>query len=389
MDDFLTWRVPTGHLSVRCRKRLFGFALGRSDAESRGQEHQHHFLPHPSESGFERNSAHWGTVIASGPSSRLHEGSRLRRRIWRTVSRSPFESLWNLQGVPVRVVAIRTWRALLADRVFGQSAELGFYFLFAVFPTLFCASSILGIVAKSAHHIYDQILNYLALVVPAQALKTVLFTFNQTTTAATSSKVTLGSIGTLWAASVGISAMQSSLNAIYKIEDSRSYFVSQLYAIGLTILLAIVISVGLGALFAGSFFAGAVRGYFHVAVLQSAVSVLVRVVAWSVAAVMLSLTFAIIYYWVPGWKTRRWHWLTPGTLAGIIGWLIASLGLRFYLNLFNRFSVVYGSLGAVIILLTWFYISGLMLLLGAEINKEIELAAAERRAKAGSSSMDA
>lgn len=303
----------------------------------------------------------------------------LNWRIWRAVSRSPFESLWNLQGVPARTVAIRTWKALLADRVFGHAAELGFYFIFAVFPALFCASSVLGLVAKSAHQIYDEVLNYLALVVPAQALRTVLFTFNQTTAAATSGKVTLGSVATIWAASVGISAIHDALNAIYKIEDSRSYIVTQLYAVWLTFLLVLVVSIGLAALFAGNFAATLAHGYFHGPALGTAAAVIARLLAWTIAAVMLSLSVAVIYYWAPGWETRRWHWLTPGGTAAILGGLVASLGLRVYLVYFNHFSVVYGSLGAVIILLTWFYICGLMLLVGAEINKEIEVAAIQKR----------
>jgi membrane protein len=87
----------------------------------------------------------------------------------------------------------------------------------------------------------------------------------------------------------------------------------------------------------------------------------------------------VIYYWAPDLKTRRWHWLTPGGAVGIAGWLLASLGLRAYLHFFDNFSVTYGSLGAVIVLLTWFYITGFMLLLGAEINSEIEAAAAEKQ----------
>ena len=87
----------------------------------------------------------------------------------------------------------------------------------------------------------------------------------------------------------------------------------------------------------------------------------------------------MIYYWAPAVKKRRWHWLTVGGAVGIAGWLLASLGLRIYLHFFNNYSVTYGSLGAVIILLTWFYITGLMILLGAEINSEIEAAAAEKR----------
>jgi membrane protein len=104
-----------------------------------------------------------------------------------------------------------------------------------------------------------------------------------------------------------------------------------------------------------------------------------RVIAWTVATALLALAFSVIYYWAPDLKVRCWHWLTPGGAIGIVGWLLASLALRVYLHFFNSFSVTYGSLGAVIILLTWFYITGLMILLGAEVNSEIEAAEAERR----------
>jgi membrane protein len=77
-------------------------------------------------------------------------------------------------------------------------------------------------------------------------------------------------------------------------------------------------------------------------------------------------------------KRRRWYWLTPGGNVGIIGWFAASLGLRLYLHFSDSYSTAYGSLGAVMILLTWFYITGLMLLVGAEINSEIEVAIAEK-----------
>ena len=87
----------------------------------------------------------------------------------------------------------------------------------------------------------------------------------------------------------------------------------------------------------------------------------------------------MIYYWAPDLKARCWHWLTPGGALGIVGWLLASLVLRIYLNFYNSFSVTYGSLGAVIILMTWFYITGLMLLVGAEVNGQIEAAAAQMR----------
>jgi membrane protein len=305
--------------------------------------------------------------------------SHNERRIWDYVSQSPLRSLWNLQGVPLRVVAKRAWKSIMEDRIFGHAAELGFYFLFALFPTLFSASSILGLAARSAYKIYDRLLDYLALVIPTSALGTVLHTFNETTAAATSGKVTFGLIAALWSASVGISATQDTLNAVYKVQETRSYIKARIYAIGLTIILTAIISLCLASMFAGDFFAAVAQHRISDRFVALVAIGVIRVAGWILATALLALSFAVVYYWAPNLKKHCWHWLTPGGAIGIVGWLVASLGLRVYLHFFNSYSVTYGSLGAVIILLTWFYITGLMLLAGAEINSEIEAAAAERR----------
>ena len=265
------------------------------------------------------------------------------------------------------------------DRLFGRAAELGFYFLFALFPTLFSASSILGMAARSANQIYDRLLDYLALVIPTAALGTVLQTFNETTAAASKGKLTFGLIAAIWSASVGISAVQDTLNVVYKIKDSRSYLRARLDAIALTVLLTGLITLVLTSMLSGDLVAAIARHRLHPAMLAGVAGFASRLAGWALATSLLALVFAVIYYWAPDLKPRCWHWLTPGGAIGMGGWLIASLGLRLYLYYFNSYSVTYGSLGAVIILLTWFYITGLMLLLGAEINSEIAAAAAEKR----------
>ncbi len=305
--------------------------------------------------------------------------NRLEHRIWQVVSHSPLESLWDLQGVPVYEVARRTWKSLLDDRVFGHAAELGFYFLFSLFPTLFCAGAVIGLAARSAHEVYLHILRNLSLVIPTSALGTVLTTFNQTTAAASSSKVTLSSIAAVWSASVGVSAIQDTLNQVYKIPESRSYVVARIYAIGLTILLTVIVSLGLASMFGGDLAASLAYHNISRHSLAAAAAMGARVVAWAIATALLALAFAVVYYWAPDWKKRRWRWFTPGGAVGIVLWLVASLGFRVYLHFFNNYAVTYGSLGAVIILLMWFYITGLMLLLGGEINSEIEAAAVKNR----------
>jgi len=299
------------------------------------------------------------------------------RRIWETVFRKPLKSFWSLKEIPYRRVAKRVWRGLFEDRVFGWAAELGFYFLFALFPTLICASSILGLVARSAHQFYGQLLGHLAIVIPTSAMGAVLKTFNETTSAASSGKVTFGLIAAIWSASVGVSAVQETLNAVYNIEDSRSYMVARLQAIGLTILVILMVTAGLCSMLGGDYFANLIDHTVHDAILRVTGTVAIRLISWTLASILLALTFAVLYYWAPDCN-MKWHWITPGAVIGIAGWLLASLGFRLYLHYFNTYSVTYGSLGAVVILLMWFYITGLMLLLGAEVNSQIEAAAAER-----------
>src|SRR6202044_3452729 len=161
---------------------------------------------------------------------------------------SPLPSLWNLEGIPVLVIAKRTWRSLLDDNLVGRAAELGFFFIFALFPSLFTATSLLGMAARSASRIYYSLLGYLAIVIPHDAMGTVLDTFNQTTVAATSGKLTFGLVFAIWSASVGFSAIQESLNLVYKVKETRSYLAARISAIGVTIILGALFTLILGAM---------------------------------------------------------------------------------------------------------------------------------------------
>ncbi len=291
-------------------------------------------------------------------------------------------SLWNLEGIPPRVILRNTWNSLFSDNLLGRSAELGFYFLFALFPMLFTACSILGMAARSAPKIYDSLLLYLAIVVPPAALGTVLQTFNQTTAAASSDKLTFGFVAAIWSASVGFSAIQDSLNVVYEVKEARPYWKARLSAIGVTIILSVLMTVILATLLGGDLLAHLVQLRTNSESAARVITIFLKAASWAMATALLSLLFAVIYYFGPDVEASRWHWLSPGAAVGIIGWLLASLGLRLYVHLFDAYAIAYGSLGAVIILLTWFYLSGLMLLLGGEINSEIEAAVKEKRLRA-------
>ena len=306
-----------------------------------------------------------------------------RQRVWDTVSHSPLHSLWDLQGTPFLTIAKRTANAFMDDNLLSRAAELGFYFLFALFPTLISASAILGLVARSATHIYLSLLNYLAIIVPHDAFQMVLDTFNQTAASSSSGKITFGLVAAIWSASVGFSAIQDTLNTVYKVKETRPYWKARGSAMLVTVLLSLMITIALGSLALGTYLSHEVRKVVPDRAGGLAYGIGIHLVLDLIFLGVLILLFATIYYFAPDVKNKHWRWITPGSVMGILGWFISSLGLRVYLHYFNSYSVTYGSLGAVIILLTWFYITGVMLLLGAEINSEIEACAAERKLKTG------
>jgi membrane protein len=97
-----------------------------------------------------------------------------------------------------------------------------------------------------------------------------------------------------------------------------------------------------------------------------------KVLQWPLAFAAMFFSYSIIYYFAPNLEERKWHWVTPGAVLGVALWLIASLGFRLYLHFFNSYSATYGSLGAVIILMLWLYITGFAILIGGEANWVIE-----------------
>jgi membrane protein len=303
------------------------------------------------------------------------------KRIWDHVSSSPLRSLWDFHGIPPIVILKRTSSAFMSDNLLSRSAELGYYFLFALFPTLVSASAIFGLFARSASDIYVKLLNYLSVVVPKDALSIVLDTFNQTTQHSSSGKVTFGLAAALWSASVGFSAIQDTLNTVYKVKETRPFWKARGSAILVTVLLAVITMATAATQLAGTLAAHFIRASIANQRLGLSYGITVHILFDIVSLALNLLLFAVIYYFGPNVKNKVWRYLTPGAAIGVLGWILSSLALRIYLHYFNNYSVTYGSLGAVIILLTWFYVTGLMLLTGAEINSEIEAATAEKRLK--------
>ena len=262
----------------------------------------------------------------------------------------------------------RTWKEADEDDVFGRSAQLAYYFFLALFPLLICVIAVLGVFAGKGAHVQDAVLNFLASVLPGSASTLLQKTLTEVDQAHATSKLSIGLVFSLWSASAGMSAIMDTLNAEYEVHEGRSFIKRNAVALGLTLAVAILLIGAVAIVLAGGPTAEAFSG--------GMVKIAIKIAQWPVAIALILLGFALVYFFAPDVKQQKWHWITPGAIAGVALWLAVSFALKIYLHFFDRYSATYGSLGAVIVLLLWFYVSGASLLFGAEINSVIEDAAA-------------
>lgn len=290
---------------------------------------------------------------------------------------APREELspWKLGGLTVKELAKRVWGSLNNDDVFGRSAQLAYYFFLALFPALIFLTSILGLLAGPGTQLHDSLIRFMAQALPPSAFDLVSKTLEETTKASGGGKITFGLLATLWSATSGMVAVQDTLNAVYDVREERPFWKARSIALGLTVAGSILVIGALAVILYGNTLVTFVGNHIGLGPLATWTW---KILQWPIALFFLSMVFAITYYYAPDVEQRHWEWLTPGAVVGMATWILATIALRVYLHFFNSYSATYGSLGAVIIMLTWFYVTGLMLLLGAEVNAEIENAAAKR-----------
>ena len=274
----------------------------------------------------------------------------------------------SLGGLTLWTLLKRVWVASNEDDILDRAAEVAYYFLFALFPALIFISAMFGIFASTKTQSNLELMLYMRRIVPPAAFGLVQSAFTSTTKAASGSTLTLGALATLWSAAYAMSSAQTVMNVIFRIKETRPFWKAKLIAVLLTLVIFVLVVLAMLLLILGNDVAKMVAAQWS---LGSSASIVWEIIQAIAALFFLSLVFSLTYHWGPDRKKHQWRWISPGSIVGISGWVLVSIGFRIYLHYFNTYAVTYGSLGAVIILLTWFYVSGLMLLLGAEINAVI------------------
>jgi len=278
-------------------------------------------------------------------------------------------SLWKFGGLtPLKLTQLAITK-IGEDELSTRSAALSYYFILALFPMLLFLVSLVGVFAGPGSQLRDSIISGLGRLAPGSASELVHSVVNQTFKSSSGLKLAMGLLGALWAASGGMGAVVVSLNVVYRVKETRAWWKQKLTIIGLTLALAALIVVALVLVLYG----GKIGQLLATQIgLSDVFRIAWKVLQWPLSFAAMFLSFSIIYYFGPNLEERKWNWVTPGAVTGVALWLVASLGFRLYLQFFNSYSATYGSLGAVIILMLWLYITGFAVLIGGELNWIIE-----------------
>ena len=281
--------------------------------------------------------------------------------------------VWHLGGLTKAELAKRVWKEAQRDDVLDRAAQLSYYFLLSLFPLLIFLSAVLGQVFAGNIEIYYELLNYIGRVMPVSAYEIVRTTVDEITAGSSGRKLSIGLLATLWTASAGMNAVIEGLNVTYQVKERRPWWTAPYRRDQPDDIV--------GDDVGGSASTGARwrsvrliscrkirvgRGF------RQAVAGATPDVPASVhdSGICNHLSLRAEY------PAQGWQALMPGTFVGVAVWLIATAVFRLYLSYFGAYGKTYGSLGAVIILMLWLYLSGAAILIGGVVNSEIRKAAA-------------
>jgi membrane protein len=265
-----------------------------------------------------------------------------------------------------RQIALRVKDELSTDNISIIAAGIAFYGLLAIFPAIAALVSIYGLIANPAN--IENHLSALSSVMPAQAWDILNQQLNKVASGATG-RLTFGfllGLGlALWSATSGIKTLMTALNITYDEEETRGFIKFNAIALLMTLgaILFAIVAIGLVIV---------LPALFAAIGLGQTMESLLSILRWPLLALAVVLVLAVVYRYAPDRDKPKWRWVSWGSVVATVLWIVASVLFSFYVSNFGSYNETYGSLGAVVILLMWFYISAYLVLLGAELNAEME-----------------
>ncbi|MEO7192743.1 MAG: YihY/virulence factor BrkB family protein [Vicinamibacterales bacterium] len=252
------------------------------------------------------------------------------------------------------------------DNCLGLAAQLAFYGLMALFPALLFLVALLGYLPVEG--VAPGLLAALSRVAPRELTTIVREQLDQIATGGQAGLLTIGILGALWSSSAGMVAIIDALNRAYDVSEWRPWWKSRLTAIGLTVAVSIFIVLSFVLVLLGP---GAANWVAHWVGLGPVVTLVWPFIRWPLMVACVLVGVDLVYHFAPN-RRVQWTWVTPGALVAVALWIAASFGFKFYITSVTDYAATYGTIGGAIVTLLWFYVSGLTVLVGAELNGTIE-----------------
>ena len=272
-----------------------------------------------------------------------------------------------------------TVKEFLADDCLGLAQQIAFSSLLAFFPSVILVIGLLGLLGSGA---YDSLIHLLGSVAPKGVLDAIDLAKQSSADNHAGSLIALfiGVVGALWAASGATASIVKAVNRAEDIEESRPFWKVRLLALALVMLTGLVTAI----LFLLIIFGGPIgEAVANRADLGSEFTVIWNILRWPIAFAGILAFFAIVYWLAPNRSPRNWKWLTPGSILGAVLWLALSALFALYTSFSSSYDRTYGSLAGAIILLLWLNYSAVALLMGAELNAELDRRASGRTRSRG------
>lgn len=256
--------------------------------------------------------------------------------------------------------ALDLYKRIERHDAFGYSAQLAYFFLLSLFPFLITMFSLLPYLPLKT----EDIIYFISDFAPGETITFIAGTLDKILADRNGGLLSFGIIATLWAASNGMNAIIRAMNRAYEIKDDRPFFIVRGLSVILTIVMMFVFMIALFLPVFGKHIGiyifskiGYTEQFIHTW----------NTLRFGLSSVILFIVFSAIYLLTPNRKLNC-ATVVPGAIFSTIGWMIVSLGFSYYVNNFGNYTFMYGSLGVIIVLMIWFYITGAVLIIGGEIN---------------------
>lgn len=265
----------------------------------------------------------------------------------------------------------RTLKEIKNDRVTMIAGGMATFWFLAIFPALIAAVGFLGLVG-AGKSLTDGVTDAIRTALPPGASEVLVESVRTAQRQSQDASVVAAALGiavALWSASAGMVQLQAGLDVAYDVPEERKFLKARAVAFMLILATAVLGGLASALLVFGEPLGTAIEDAVP---LGGVFGIVWEIVRWVVTLFAITVLFALFYYLAPNRKSPRWHWVSPGGIVATLIWIAASVGFSFYVTSFGSYGETYGPMAGVVVLLLWLYLTALAILVGGELNAELE-----------------